>query len=89
VIDRPGIGPRLAGTSGGGAGTSGWFCGTRFGADFWIGWSAYAAMVILVTALEIGDELNILSGLKVAMPRWVAWTNGSSSVVALIVLSGH
>jgi hypothetical protein len=73
-------------TSRGEAGTSGRISGTRFGAFFWLGWAIYAVVVSLVTALEIGNELSILGGLKVSTPAWQAWTNGWSSVTALLVL---
>jgi hypothetical protein len=83
--------PILAVTNRGGAGTSGRISGTKLwalkrGAPFWIGWATYAAVASLATMLEIGDELKILGGLKIATPRWQAWTNGWSSVIALVVL---
>lgn len=72
--------------SGAGAGTSGRISGTTLRADFWVGWAIFGVAVTLVTVLEVGNELNILRGLKVATPAWRGWTNGWSSVISLMIL---
>ena len=86
LVERQGADRGVAGVNRTDRGIGGFIFAANTGPQFWLGWAAYAIVVVSVQLLDVGDALHSASALKLATPVWRAVTDGYSSALVVILV---